>query len=106
MLGFVEAPFVARIGPILRHQRIGADAWQEGGLIEIHEGSERCERLRAIVDPRSARVRRFISSPWLRRDRALVRTDLEQFIAARESRPDAAPLMGEGLAAVGFAAII
>ena len=103
--GFVEAPFIARIGPILRHQRIGADARQERGLVEIHEGREGCERLRAIVDPRSARVRRFISSPGFRRDRAPVRIDLEQFIARLEGLPDAGPLIGEGLGAVGFAAM-
>ena len=89
ILGFVEAPFVARIGPILRHQRIGADAGQEGGLIEIHEGREGRERLLAIVDVRSARVRRLVGRPGLWRDRASVRTDLEQFIAGLEGLPDA-----------------
>ena len=105
IFGFVEAPFVAGIGPILRHQRISADAWQEGGLVEIHEGREGRERLCAIVDIRSARVRRFIGRPGFWRDRAPVGTDLEQFIARLEGLPDAGPLIAEHLRAVGFAAM-
>ena len=105
IFGFVDAPFVARIGAILRDQRIGADARQKGGLVEIHEGREGRERLCAIVDIRSARVRRFVGRPGLRRDRAPVRTDLEQFIARLEGLPDAGPGIAERLGAVGLAAM-
>ena len=45
VLGFVDARFVAGIGAVLRHQRIGGHAGQERGLIEIHEGLEGGERL-------------------------------------------------------------
>ena len=105
VFGFVDAPFVAGIRAILRHQRIGADAGQEGGLIEIHEGREGRERLHAIVDIGSARVRRFVSRPWLGRDRAPVRADLEQFIARLEGLPDARALIAKRLVAVRFAAM-
>ena len=105
ILGFVEAPFVARVGAILRHQRISADAGQESGLVEIHEGREGRKRLSAIVDIRSARVRRLIGRPRFWRDRAPVGTDLEQFITRLEGLPDAGPLITEHLGAVGFAAM-
>ena len=105
ILGFVEAPFVARIGPILRHQRIGADAGQEGGLIEIHEGREGRERLFAIVDARAARVRRLVGRPGFWRDRTSVRPDLEQFIAGLEGLPDAWAGIAERLGAIGDAAM-
>jgi hypothetical protein len=105
VFGFVEAAFVAGVLAILRHQRIGADAGQEGGLVEIQEGREGRERLRAIVDILSARVRRFISSPGFWRDRAPVGTDLEQFIARLEGLPHACARIAERLGAIGFAAM-
>ena len=75
------------------------------GLIEIHEGIEGRERLRAIVDIRSARVRRFVGRPGLRRDRAPVRTDLEQFITGFEGLPDAGAGIAERLGAIRDAAM-
>ena len=102
---FVDAPFVARVSAILRHQRIGADSGQEGGLVEIHERIEGRERLHAIVDIRSARIRRFVGRPWGRRDRAPVRTDLEQLIAGLEGLPDAGAGIAERLGAIGDSAV-
>ena len=64
ILRFVDAHFVARIGAILRHERIGGHARREGGLVEVHERIEGRERLRALVDVRSAGVQRFVGRPW------------------------------------------
>ena len=99
VLRFVDARFVAGIGAILRHQRIGGHARREE-LIEIHERFEGRERFRATVDIRSARVRRVVGRPWLRRDRPAVRTDLEQFITGFEGLPDTGAGIAKRLGAV------
>ena len=105
ILRFVDADFVAGIGAILRHQRIGGHARQESGLIEIHERIEGRERFRSVVDICPARVHRFVGRPWARRDGAAVRTDLEQFITGFEGLPDAGAFIAKRLGAVGDSAM-
>ena len=105
IFGRVDAGFVAGIGAVLRDQRIGGDARQKGGLIEVHERGEGRERLRAIVDVGAARVQRVIGRPRLWREGAPVGADLEQFVARLEGLPDARAGVAERLGAVGFAAM-
>ena len=105
VLGLVDAHFVARIGAILRHERIGGYGPQEGGLIEVHERIEGRERLRAAVDIRSAGVQRLVGRPWAGRDGTAVRTDLEQFVTGFEGLPYAGAGIAQRLGAVRHAAM-
>ena len=105
VLGFVDAHFVAGIGPILRDERIGGYAGSKAGLVEIQERFEGRERLLAAVDVRPARVQRFVGRPRMRRDGAPVGPDLKQFIARFECLPDARAGIAKRLGAIGDAAM-
>ena len=103
-LGLVEMDLVARIGAVLRDERIGGRADGEARLVEVGERLERSDRLLPIVDAGPARVAPGVARPGRGRDAAAVVVDLEQLVVGLERLPHALARIAERPFAIGIAA--
>ena len=63
VFGFVQADLVARIGAVLRDERVEEFAQREAGLVELRIGREGGERFRAIVEAGAAGVAAVVTRP-------------------------------------------
>src|SRR5271157_4613297 len=105
IFGFVDPDLVARIGAVLRDERIEKLAQREAGLVEIRIGNEGGQRFFAIVDAGAARVAAVIARPWGGGDSLAVGPDLEQLITGLERFPDPRPGIAGRLRAIRLTAM-